>query len=515
VLTAVAQVRNELPLIALSVANLLGQGVDRVIVADHGSDDGTAEWLARAAAVDDRVSAVHNSSTRFHQADAVSVLARTAVIEGADWVLPFDADEFWVCRAGSTRLADLLADEQAGCLRVTPENFPVPETLATFRSDDLAKLGRRFAGPDDRPVDDELRAQFLAGEHSFIPHTMLRKCVFRAHDGVRVAAGAHGVPSYTGPVEDRDDVRVLHIPLRDRGRLLLKQAHGARLAASGYGKDHGWQNQLLTALRTDEDVERLWRANTVDDDGIVTSAPCDRTVVDDALQRVAAAIADHPLLAALDPQESRPRPVRHGWEAHGLHAATTFAGEDVATGLREQLRAAQADNRALRAETARQAMLLEAHAARHQQDAEVSALAERHRAAAAELHASLSKVLASRSWRLTRPLRRLRRTEPEAVPASLDLPALPTASAWAEELVDRDWYLRRHPDVVASDGDPVEHFARYGLDEGRAPRPVVASDSGGGLEPVRQGHQPGRGVGSAASDEERQRVRPVVEGDSP
>lgn len=39
---------------------------------------------------------------------------------------------------------------------------------------------------------------------------------------------------------------------------------------------------------------------------------------------------------------------------------------------------------------------------------------------------------------------------------------------------DPDWYLVTNPDVAESGSDPAQHFLRYGLAEGRAPRDLSA-----------------------------------------
>lgn len=39
-------------------------------------------------------------------------------------------------------------------------------------------------------------------------------------------------------------------------------------------------------------------------------------------------------------------------------------------------------------------------------------------------------------------------------------------------LVDADWYLKTYPDVQDAGLDPVDHYAMYGIFEGRAPSPL-------------------------------------------
>src|SRR5436309_2110301 len=39
-------------------------------------------------------------------------------------------------------------------------------------------------------------------------------------------------------------------------------------------------------------------------------------------------------------------------------------------------------------------------------------------------------------------------------------------------VLDRDWYLKNHPDVAAAGADPVVHFLSHGAAEGRDPNPL-------------------------------------------
>jgi O-antigen biosynthesis protein len=119
-------------------------------------------------------------------------------------------------------------------------------------------------------------------------------------------------------------------------------------------------------------------------------------------------------------------------------------------------------------------------------------------AAAADLQRELSVMRHSASWRITKPLRRMR--------SGLDIPA--RRAAWllgrlcramslriggrrlhdycvrfanfkliaASGLFDRNWYLERNPDVRASGVNPLRHYIRHGASEGRDPNPLFDSD---------------------------------------
>lgn len=73
------------------------------------------------------------------------------------------------------------------------------------------------------------------------------------------------------------------------------------------------------------------------------------------------------------------------------------------------------------------------------------------------------ELLASHSWRVTRPLRTLSRWI--------------TGKGGSDETAsfDAGWYLQRYPDVAASGMDALEHYTTAGRDEGRLPLPPPAT----------------------------------------
>lgn len=115
---AVGMVRNEEDVIGQSIKHLLAQGVDHVLIADNLSSDRTPKILADLAQTDPRVHVAEDTLEAFYQAEKTSRLARVAGSCGADWIIPFDADEFWFAR-GQT-LKEFFSDCEGG---MTYANF--------------------------------------------------------------------------------------------------------------------------------------------------------------------------------------------------------------------------------------------------------------------------------------------------------------------------------------------------------------------------------------------------------
>jgi hypothetical protein len=106
-IAAVSTVRNEAPIIEACVRHLLAEGVDEVLIADSSTDATTAIILGRLQGETGRIR-WYEDTDPYHQQQAwIDRLAAEAL---ADWIIPFDADEFWLTTSGEP-----LAKVLAGC----------------------------------------------------------------------------------------------------------------------------------------------------------------------------------------------------------------------------------------------------------------------------------------------------------------------------------------------------------------------------------------------------------------
>lgn len=143
---AVTMVRDEADIIERTVANLLEQNVDLIVVADNLSVDGTGD-LVRSW---ERVVVVRDDEPGYWQASKMTALAGRYATEG-EWVIPFDADEIW-------RNLDLLTDDfdvalarphvHIGDRHIGTE--PFPKVAFRWRPGTRIEMGNHFvtgAGP--------------------------------------------------------------------------------------------------------------------------------------------------------------------------------------------------------------------------------------------------------------------------------------------------------------------------------------------------------------------------------
>lgn len=203
---AVSMVKNEADVIAATVGHMLTQ-VDAVIVADNGSTDDTRAILdALPITVMDDTDPAHYQGRKM---TALAHLARTEY--GADWVIPFDADEWWYSPFGTI----------AGvCAEVTGEFGML--TAALF--DHVA------AGGDDQAQPDPTRR---IGWRRLEP-APLHKVAVAAAATLRIHDGNHSA-DYTRAFQPRilpGQLIVRHFPYRSPEQFIRKVRTGAAALAA-------------------------------------------------------------------------------------------------------------------------------------------------------------------------------------------------------------------------------------------------------------------------------------------
>ena len=87
---AVTMVKNEQDIVGPIIEHMVGQ-VDHVIVADNMSTDDTRAILNDFG---DSITVIDDLDPAYEQSKKMSALAQQALLLGAEWVVPFDADEY-------------------------------------------------------------------------------------------------------------------------------------------------------------------------------------------------------------------------------------------------------------------------------------------------------------------------------------------------------------------------------------------------------------------------------------
>jgi hypothetical protein len=250
----ICMVRNEADVIRLSLLHQLALGLDRILIIDNGSTDGTVEVLECLSRDDPRIQ-WHPEPDPYQQSAALTALAREALRQGADWVVPFDADEFWWVRSGSLRT--LLAETPAGALRAPLVNFIQRRDQVVATEPGLLSMTRRV------PWAVRVHPRRVEARHfAYVEAQIPAKWLFQPAAEVVVAQGNHKVTWGPEPSEAGYGLAILHAPLRSRADLERKADHGERALASGSPPEISWHLKRWARLRVADGLDAEWAANS-------------------------------------------------------------------------------------------------------------------------------------------------------------------------------------------------------------------------------------------------------------
>lgn len=197
-IVGIAMVKDEADIIARSVGNMLTQ-VDRVIVADNGSTDGTREILAELD-----VTLINDPEPAYYQSAKMTKLAQKAGQMGARWVVPFDADELWYSPFGTIK----------DVLNAIPANWRVAS----------AQLYDHVATAVDphEALDPVARISWRRVDPLPLP-----KVAARFHPDLIIHQGNHGASYTYEPGVLPGQLVVRHFPYRSVEQFIRKVRNGA------------------------------------------------------------------------------------------------------------------------------------------------------------------------------------------------------------------------------------------------------------------------------------------------
>jgi hypothetical protein len=189
-LWGVTMVRDEIDILPYTITHLFNEGLDHFIVADNRSVDGTREWLLNATTTFPLL-VVNDEIVGYHQAKKMTALLHEAVTLGADWVIPFDADELWYDAEGIT----------------------VKERIEQGWDTDLLEIGQwvhyTTSGDDQNEPNPFLRMPYRDPEMS-----RLSKVIVRAADDVALTQGNHQARAERPLNIIRPPIQIEHFPWR-------------------------------------------------------------------------------------------------------------------------------------------------------------------------------------------------------------------------------------------------------------------------------------------------------------
>lgn len=222
-------VRDEEDIVGDTVAHMLTQ-VDHVIVADNRSVDGTRKILDSLD-----ITVVDDPEVAYYQSQKMTALAHRARVEfGADWVVPFDADEWWVHPDG--RIGDVLE----GCTAWAVMEAELFDHVATGED------------PSGRPIEAMGWRRAAAAP--------LPKVACRTGADLVIHQGNHSV-EYSAPHVSTNGLVVHHFPYRSADQFARKAANGGEAyAATDLANEVGkhWRDYSRLTEGDRRDVFRRW-----------------------------------------------------------------------------------------------------------------------------------------------------------------------------------------------------------------------------------------------------------------
>ena len=170
---AITTIANEESIIGYTLSHLFSQGIDGVIVGLHNSTDMTEHIVMEMKDRGRNITIIRLDFAAFYQSRMVTELANLAHSYGADWVLPFDADELFYSEDKSLSLTDAIRRTLHSVIGVPLINHyatdrdvvsPNPFIAHPWRHVDLNPLAKMIVRFDPSMTIDNGNHRILRGE---------------------------------------------------------------------------------------------------------------------------------------------------------------------------------------------------------------------------------------------------------------------------------------------------------------------------------------------------------------
>jgi len=253
-------IRNEVDIIRTNVLYHLSLGLDRLLIIDNGSSDGTDRVL-RELGKDPRVRWSRDEGL-WRAGDLFTKLAREAFGEGADWIVPIDADEFWYAPGGSFR--SVLEESEAGALRAPGVNFIQRREQVESTPDCLLHMTRRIREPvaaergNRKPVAHLVESRQIAS----VEIEPVTKWISRPTAHIEMFRGNGRVEGVPGLKRVTDGIVRLHAILRSQARFKAKAEGGERSKEAGSKPNQSSHLVRWKRLRDEGQLDQEWAANS-------------------------------------------------------------------------------------------------------------------------------------------------------------------------------------------------------------------------------------------------------------
>jgi len=193
---AVFIVKDEWPLLAVTISHALTNYAEKVIIIDTGSQDGIFEGIRLLEALwKDRVQLFRCSQEIYDQIPLTNLLIEMSKENDADWTMVLDADEFFV-HENYLQFLKVLSEtpEQWSSYSLPVENFIVIEGHDDFSLEAFGEITHRVVPQGVGPqFDTEFVKRVLSGELPLQSRNVPDKMLVRNSSSIFLSLGAHQV----------------------------------------------------------------------------------------------------------------------------------------------------------------------------------------------------------------------------------------------------------------------------------------------------------------------------------
>lgn len=278
------QIKNEIDIIEITLRHHLENLIDEAIVVDKGSMDGTLELVCELAS--DLPIHVASEPGTSRGGQLATSMARYAARAGADWVLPVDADEFWVTSGPPLRAILTKLPAEVVVLHCQIVNFVQRRDVVKPTPSSLSAVTMRVADPKGQAGDAQELVE--SRQIAFIEMDYPTKCISRTSSTIEFVEGHHWVEGVGGEERTTNELVCLHVPLRARSLLSLKADHGRQKDEAGDPTPEGWHLRRWWRLAREGRISEEWAANSQKDGTLLVGTRIQPLVRDDRFQAVVA-----------------------------------------------------------------------------------------------------------------------------------------------------------------------------------------------------------------------------------
>jgi glycosyltransferase involved in cell wall biosynthesis len=222
-------------------------GVDKAVVTDNGSKDGTLEILQRFAR-EGKVHLIQDNSDLMEGAMLTHMAGIARDEYKADWIIPVDGDELFVPPPGKS-LKDVLERDGVNLWSVPTVNFVPTVRDDASDPDPVTRLSYKVVRPPAIP------------KIPYLFKRIQRKIAFKAADLIGVRDGSHKADMRNESRGLDSGITVYHYPLRNRDQFTRKVVMGGELLErnTALAKDYGYHWRHWYDLYKRGQLDREWR----------------------------------------------------------------------------------------------------------------------------------------------------------------------------------------------------------------------------------------------------------------